>query len=243
MDFYLHKINEVGLLPWDKEADIIAAAQDGDLYARDQVIRGNLRLVVHIAKKYMQFCTPGLNFEDLVQEGNLGLMRAVEGYNPSFNTKFVTYAVMWIKQAIRKAILNHRHIIRVPICTQTKSFDYDLETAPTEAIRDAVRVRNMLSADMLTKYDTPTIINTDIDREEDEQELQRQIRLFQEAFAKLTKQEQLIIRERYLREKKLTLKAIGKSIGLTRERVRQIESKAIQKIREYAKAAFLSNSN
>src|SRR5436190_23132153 len=98
LDTYFSEINETPLLSADGEKQLAYRILEGDSEARDQMVRANLRLVVNIARSY---CAKGLSLQDLIEEGNLGLLRAVEGFDPTMNTRFSTYASFWIKQAIK----------------------------------------------------------------------------------------------------------------------------------------------
>ena len=111
LETYLREINETPLLTADQEKQLAYRIEDGDNEARDQMVRANLRLVVNIAREYTG---KGLALQDLIEEGNLGLLRAVEGFDPSMNTRFSTYASYWIKQSIKRALVNTAKTIRIP---------------------------------------------------------------------------------------------------------------------------------
>src|SRR5205814_3994237 len=111
LETYLRDINQTPLLTADQERQLAYRIEQGDLPARDQMIRANLRLVVNIARAYTG---KGLNLQDLIEEGNLGLLRAVEGFDPTMNTRFSTYASYWIKQSIKRALVNTAKTIRIP---------------------------------------------------------------------------------------------------------------------------------
>src|SRR5450631_318113 len=111
LQIYLHDINETPLLSAQEEKDLAARVAVGDPYARERMVKANLRLVVNIARGYLN---KGLCLEDLIEEGNLGLMRAVEGYDGTMETRFSTYASYWIKQSIRRAVMNNGKPIRLP---------------------------------------------------------------------------------------------------------------------------------
>src|SRR5678815_4480294 len=111
LETYLREINETPLLSADQEKQLAYRIEDGDQAARDQMVRANLRLVVNIARGYTG---KGLGLQDLIEEGNLGLLRAVEGFDPSMNTRFSTYASYWIKQSIKRALVNSAKTIRIP---------------------------------------------------------------------------------------------------------------------------------
>src|SRR5438046_8126224 len=108
---YLREINETALLTADQEKDLARKIGEGSTEARDQMVRANLRLVVNIARGYTG---KGLSLQDLIEEGNLGLLRAVEGFDPGLGTRFSTYASYWIKQSIKRALINTGKTIRIP---------------------------------------------------------------------------------------------------------------------------------
>src|SRR5215471_1901642 len=111
LQIYLQDINSTPLLSADEERELAERVAAGDPYARDHMVKANLRLVVNIARGYLG---KGLNLEDLIEEGNLGLMRAVEGFDGLMETRFSTYASYWIKQSIRRAVMNQGRPIRLP---------------------------------------------------------------------------------------------------------------------------------
>ena len=111
LETYLREINETPLLNADEEKQLAYRIEDGDSEARDRMVRANLRLVVNIARSYTG---KGLGLQDLIEEGNLGLLRAVEGFDPTMNTRFSTYASYWIKQSIKRALVNTAKTIRIP---------------------------------------------------------------------------------------------------------------------------------
>src|SRR5882757_7423482 len=111
LQIYLHDINSTPLLSAAEERTLAHRVADGDPYAREHMVKANLRLVVNIARGYLG---KGLSLEDLIEEGNLGLMRAVEGYDGTMETRFSTYASYWIKQSIRRSVMNNGKPIRLP---------------------------------------------------------------------------------------------------------------------------------
>src|SRR5438067_3309845 len=111
LETYLREINETALLTADEEKDLARQIAVGNTEARDQMVRANLRLVVNIARGYTG---KGLALQDLIEEGNLGLLRAVEGFDPTMNTRFSTYASYWIKQSIKRALVNTAKTTRIP---------------------------------------------------------------------------------------------------------------------------------
>ena len=111
LETYLREINETALLTAQDERDLAGLIAEGDAPARDRMVRANLRLVVNIARGYVG---KGLGLQDLIEEGNLGLLRAVEGFDPTMGTRFSTYASYWIKQSIKRALINSAKTIRIP---------------------------------------------------------------------------------------------------------------------------------
>src|SRR5271156_6610627 len=111
LETYLREINETALLNADEEKMLARRIEEGDSEARDRMVRANLRLVVNIARSY---AGKGLGLQDLIEEGNLGLMRAVEGFDPAMDTRFCTYASYWIKQSIKRGLVNTAKTIRIP---------------------------------------------------------------------------------------------------------------------------------
>jgi len=111
LETYLREINETALLNAQEEKDLARAIAKGDVRARDRMVRANLRLVVNIARGYTG---KGLGLQDLIEEGNLGLLRAVEGFDPDVGTRFSTYASYWIKQSIKRSLINSAKTIRIP---------------------------------------------------------------------------------------------------------------------------------
>src|SRR5271167_4902732 len=111
LETYLREINETALLNAAQEKELAYRIETGDAEARDRMVRANLRLVVNIARGYTG---KGLGLQDLIEEGNLGLLRAVEGFDPAMGTRFSTYASYWIKQSIKRALINSAKTIRIP---------------------------------------------------------------------------------------------------------------------------------
>ena len=111
LEIYLREINETPLLNAQDERELAKSIAQGDARARDHMVRANLRLVVNIARGY---AGKGLTLQDLIEEGNLGLLRAVEGFDPDMGTRFSTYASYWIKQSIKRALINSAKTIRIP---------------------------------------------------------------------------------------------------------------------------------
>jgi RNA polymerase primary sigma factor len=258
LETYLREINETPLLTAKQEKDLARRIATGDSEARDQMVRANLRLVVNIARGYTG---KGLALQDLIEEGNLGLLRAVEGFDPDMNTRFSTYASYWIKQSIKRALVNTAKTIRIPAYMvellskwrrATTKLQDELGRAPTQEeiarsldlpkkklniIKKAIRVYNSIPqtdqpdtgwslGEMLTDDRTKTPDTEMVEADDLTHVLQ--------LLDKMDKREATILRMRFGLddEEPKTLKEIGESLGLTRERVRQIESEALSKLAE-----------
>jgi RNA polymerase primary sigma factor len=262
LETYLGEINETPLLSADKEKELALRIEEGDSEARDHMVRANLRLVVNIARSYTG---KGLGLQDLIAEGNLGLMRAVEGFDPSMNTRFSTYASYWIKQSIKRAVINTGKTIRIPAYMNellvkwrraTAKLQDELGRTPTNEeiaaslqlpkkklaiIKKAIRIYNATpqteqtesgrSIDETLMDENSYTPETNILKADD---LQQVMALLDQ----MDKREAAVLRLRFGLDKEdpKTLKEIGDRLGLTRERVRQIESEALSKLSESMQA-------
>jgi RNA polymerase primary sigma factor len=258
LETYLREINETPLLNAQEEKQLAYRIGDGDGQARDRMVRANLRLVVNIARSYTG---KGLGLQDLIEEGNLGLLRAVEGFDPTMNTRFSTYASYWIKQSIKRALVNTAKTIRIPAYMvellakwrrATMKLQDELGRPPTyeevarslelpkkklAIIKKAIRVYNATPQtdqteagwsldEMLMDANTKTP-DTEMLEADD---LHHVLNLLE----KMDKREATVLRMRFGLddEEPKTLKQIGECLGLTRERVRQIENEALSKLSE-----------
>ena len=258
LETYLREINETALLTADEEKELARAIAVCDNSARDRMVRANLRLVVNIARGYTG---KGLALQDLIEEGNLGLLRAVEGFDPDMNTRFSTYASYWIKQSIKRALVNTAKTIRIPAYMvellskwrrATNKLTDELGRPPTHEevakvmelpkkklaiIKKAIRVYNSVpqsdQGDQGWSIDEMLMDNRskspDIEMGDNE-DLKHVMVLLE----KMDKREATVLRMRFGLDdiEPKTLKEIGECLGLTRERVRQIESEALQKLNE-----------
>ena len=251
---YLREIGMYKLLTPEEEREIAIKARNGNKYAREKLINCNLRLVVNKAKKYIG----KLEFLDLIQEGNIGLIRAVDKFDPTKGYKFSTYATWWIRQAMTRAIHEKSRIIRIPDYTQAKlkqlSQIYDkyveehdrqpsikelakLMNVKEDTVRTLINYRkNPISIDSkINDEDDSELIDfipdgTNIIKDYEDNDLKNQLfKLFKEA--RLTDKEVDVLKLRFgIDEDKLTLAKVGKKYGVTRERIRQIEKKALKKL-------------
>jgi RNA polymerase primary sigma factor len=256
LDTYLADINEVPLLTPAQEIELARRVQRGDMAAREHMIRANLRLVVSIAKKYMN---RGLPFMDLIEEGNIGLMKAVEKFDPDAGCRFSTYATWWIKQGIRRSLVNTVKTVRVPsymaeIVSRWKAtameLNYRLGRQPTSAeiaeelelpennwnvVRETVQANSQpvhsMSEDGSSVY-TDTLEDDRGRTPEDEIFMTMELSRLKQLLDMMDTRESRILKLRYGlgNSEPMTLKAIGKKFGLTRERVRQMEQQGLQKL-------------
>ena len=265
LQLYLKHINETPLLEAIEEKYLgWRVVNDADPEARDLLVRANLRLVVSVAKKYMN---RGLHLADLIEEGNVGLIRAVEGFDPAQGARFSTYASWWIKQAIKRALINAGQPISIPAymvehIARWKQATHDLESQlgrtpnlhelaevleiPAKkvlVIRRAVRALQC-STQAPTGLDGETVNFSEIfaDNRSDQPEesiiYDDDIRTIRKLLEAIDDREAMVLRLRFGldgREPR-TLKEVGREIGLTRERVRQIECEALDKLNDQINA-------
>ena len=262
---YLKEAGRRPLLSIEEEQKLLKRIFQGDDYAREVFIESNLRLVINIAKKYVD---KGLPFLDLIQEGNIGLMTAVDRFDINKKTRFSTYATCWIKQAITRSIADKGRNVRIPVYLHEKIVIYQrtvtnleskLNRKPTLneianemklSISEVIKLQKLqddtVSMNMLVGKDEDTELENFIPENKDTLEditttniMQQQVRkLLEDCNLKPRETEILILRFGLSGERPMKLEEIGKKFGISRERVRQIEATALMKIRKsrYIKA-------
>jgi RNA polymerase primary sigma factor len=258
LENYLAEISKVPLLTAEQEQELGAAVQQGDPSAREAMIRANLRLVVSIAKRYQR---RGLTLLDLIEEGNIGLVKGVERFDPSHETRFSTYATWWIKQSIRRALIDTAKTVRIPsymveIISRLKASQVELEDKlgrqPTvqelanemglgpdkvklvkRAMRAAQNSGEPVSIEAISEA-RDTIEDTKTVRPDEAMLDANEIERLQGLLDSIDPREAEILRLRFGidNEGPLTLREIGEQFGITRERVRQIETRALRKLAE-----------
>jgi RNA polymerase primary sigma factor len=265
---YLLDISKIPILTKEEEIDLARKIEKGDEDARAKMIVSNLRLVVNVAK---QFIGRGMAFLDLIEEGNLGLIRAVEKFSYLKGCRFSTYATWWIRQTINRALINQGRTVRVPVhvvdltkkyfrTLQGLAHELEREPAPAEVaaamgISQEQVERILISSRRTYKLDAeiPGAEKSLLEKVEDDKAeapyataflLVRYGRLT-EFMKRLNKREQDVLLMRFGLDghEQLTLKKTGEKLGITRERVRQIEKEALHKLRQMAKAEGDLNDN
>ena len=261
---YLYEIGRYKLLTAEEEIHLANLVKEGDKSAREQFINANLRLVVQIAKKYTN---SGVPFLDLIEEGNIGLMKAVDKFDPSLGYKFSTYATWWIRQAITRSISDKSRVVRVPVHmfeqikkvnNTRKELTSILNRTPTEEELAKYLNISLEKLEDINYYSlAPVSLNQSVSEEDEESELGdfvadenilnpeetvvtklygNHIRDFLNI---LTKNERKVIEYRlgFIDGKVYTLQEVGEIFNVTRERIRQIEAKALKKLKNRIKVA------
>lgn len=253
---YLRDIQRTPLLTAEQEKEVARQIEKGDMAARNKMIESNLRLVVKIAKRYIN---RGLPFLDLIEEGNLGLIKAVERFNLAKECRFSTYATWWIRQAIDRALVNQSRTIRLPVHVSddinrmakiTRRLSQTLQREPhAHEIAEEMNVKLAYVRRLMTllrrtcSMETPigdgsdyflidTIEDTSMVAPSDLLENIDRYEQISEHFKELSESEQKILALRFGLDDKepQTLDTIGRSFGVTRERIRQIEAKSLEKL-------------
>ena len=264
---YLKEIGVVTLLSNEEEKELAIAVENGDLEAKQRLAEANLRLVVSIAKRYVG---RGMQFLDLIQEGNMGLMKAVDKFDYSKGFKFSTYATWWIRQAITRAIADQARTIRIPVhmvetinklVREQRNLLQELGQDPTpEQIAERMDMTPDKVREILKIAQEPVSLETPIGEEDDshlgdfiedeviENPVDYTTRVvlreqLDEVLDTLTDREENVLRLRFgLDDGKMrTLEDVGKVFNVTRERIRQIEAKALRKLRHPSRSKQLKD--
>ena len=264
---YLKEIGVVPLLSNEEEKELAIAVENGDLEAKQRLAEANLRLVVSIAKRYVG---RGMQFLDLIQEGNMGLMKAVDKFDYSKGFKFSTYATWWIRQAITRAIADQARTIRIPVhmvetinklVREQRNLLQELGQDPTpEQIAERMDMTPDKVREILKIAQEPVSLETPIGEEDDshlgdfiedeviENPVDYTTRVvlreqLDEVLDTLTDREENVLRLRFgLDDGKMrTLEDVGKVFNVTRERIRQIEAKALRKLRHPSRSTQLKD--
>ena len=264
---YLKEIGTVPLLSAEEEIRLAKRKAEGDVNAKERLIEANLRLVVSIAKRYVG---RGMQFLDLIQEGNLGLIKAVEKYDYSKGFKFSTYATWWIRQAITRAIADQARTIRIPVhmvetinrlIRTSRQLLQELGREPTpEEIAEKMEMPVERVREIMKISQDPVALETPIGEEEDShlgdfiQDDHVQVPVdaatytllheqLMEVLDTLTEREQKVLRLRFGLDdgRPRTLEEVGRQFNVTRERIRQIEAKALRKLRHPSRSKKLKD--
>ncbi|MEO8105430.1 MAG: RNA polymerase sigma factor RpoD [Candidatus Saccharibacteria bacterium] len=263
---YLREIGKIPLLSSEEELALAQRVVSGEKEAKDKMAEANMRLVVSIAKRYVG---RGLDLLDLIQEGNTGLLRAVEKFDPDKGFKFSTYATWWIRQAITRAIADQARTIRIPVhmvetinklLRTQRRLTQELNREPTneeiaktmeievDKVEHIMKIKQDISSlDASIRDDEDESVLADFIEDEDAvtpeesatgQLLKEQVK---EMLSALTEREQKILKLRFGLEdgKSHTLEEVGQEFSVTRERIRQIEAKALAKLRKHRDAKKL----
>ena len=265
LNMYLKEIRQYPLLSAEEERDLIARIGRGDMVARDRLVESNLRLVVSIAKKYQN---NGLALMDLIQEANIGLLYAIEKFEPERGYRFSTYASWWIKQTISRALDNKSKMIRLPAyvvegvnkmknveraLTITLGREPTLEEVAKEMGMDVAKVKKLRdsskevsSLDVAVGEDDEAtmgelIADTSSLTPEESMDIQTKSEVLDTILGTLEGREGDVIKYRYglMDGEPRTLEEVGQIFGLTKERIRQIEAKALRKLRNPFRAKLL----
>jgi len=267
LDRYLNDIAKLPMLTPEEESELAHKAKNGDEKALQKLVEANLRFVVSVAK---QFQNQGLSLPDLINEGNIGLIKAAQKYDPSRGFKFISYAVWWIRQTIMQAILNKSKLVRIPInkkgsITQISKAINDFEQKhqrlpDADELEEIVKIKSSVIKDMLTRRTKDTSLDNQINSEDgftlldvmadenspkpdealQDEALKQEL---QELLSRLPEREAEILRCYFGLDgcTRMNLQEIGEKFNLTRERVRQIRDRTLRRLRKIQKTENLKS--
>jgi len=266
LDKYLQEIGKEDLITVEEEVELAQRIKKGDRLALEKLTRANLRFVVSVAKQYQN---QGLSLPDLINEGNLGLIKAAEKFDETRGFKFISYAVWWIRQSILQALAEQSRIVRLPlnqvgslnkINKALSKFEQENERAaspeeiadtlelPKDKVKDTIRVSGRhVSVDAPFQEGEDNSLldvleNNDSPKADNTLMNESLVREIERALATLTERERDIIRLFFgIGCQEMTLEEIGEKFGLTRERVRQIKEKAIRRLRHTSRSKLLKS--
>ncbi len=265
LDLYLREIGETPLITAGEEVELAKRIKNGDQSALEKLTKANLRFVVSVAKQYQN---QGLSLADLINEGNIGLIKAAKRFDETRGFKFISYAVWWIRQAILQALAEQSRIVRLPLnrvgtlhkigkISSSLEQEYGREPSPDEIakelalstieVSDTLKISNThlsLDAPFSTSEDNclMDVLEDELQPAPDEALLDESLRVeISRALRTLSSREAQVISLYFglTHEKPLTLEEIGARFGLTRERVRQIKEKAIRRLRHASRSRTL----
>ncbi len=265
LDKYLQDIGKVDLISVEKEVELAQRIRKGDQDALRQLTEANLRFVVSVAKQYQH---QGLSLPDLINEGNLGLMKAAKKFDETRGFKFISYAVWWIRQSILQALAEQSRIVRLPLnqvgsvnkiyrffsefqqkynrepTTREISEELDITTKKIFQVLKAAGKHMSMDAPLTTDSDSNSLIdimeNEGIDPSDNYLIRESLLQEIERALSTLPEREALIIKHFFgVNDKELSLREIGDKLGLTRERVRQLKERALRKLRKNSRSKHL----
>ncbi len=265
LDKYLQDIGRVDLLTVDEEVSLAQRIKKGDQEALEKLTEANLRFVVSVAKQYQH---QGLSLPDLINEGNLGLMKAAKKFDETRGFKFISYAVWWIRQSILQALAEQSRIVRLPlnqVGAVNKIYRYfaefqqiynreptnleiseelDITTKKIDQVLKAAGKHMSMDAPLTTDSDSNSLVdimeNEGIDPSDNMLMKESLLKEIERALSTLPEREAIIIKHFFgVNGEELSLREIGEELGLTRERVRQLKERALRKLRKSSRSKHL----